>query len=41
MERAGKFQGPLVYSKEPATGPYPEPDESSVHPDILVDLYPF
>jgi hypothetical protein len=22
-------QGPLPYSKEPATGPYSEPDESS------------
>jgi hypothetical protein len=25
----------LPYSQEPATGPYPEPDESNLHPLTL------
>jgi len=28
-------KGSLLYSQEPATGLYPEPDEFSSHPDIL------
>jgi hypothetical protein len=32
MEPKGSF----LYSQEPATGPYPRPDESSPHPPILL-----
>jgi len=28
-------EGSLLCSQEPATGHYPEPDESSPHPQIL------
>lgn len=28
----------LRYSEEPATGPHPEPDESSLHPPPLISL---
>jgi hypothetical protein len=28
-------EGSLPYSREPSTGPYPEPDESSPYPNSL------
>jgi hypothetical protein len=28
-------EGSLSWSQEPATGPYPEPDESNPHPQTL------
>jgi hypothetical protein len=35
-------EGPLPYSQEPATGPYPEPDKSTPHFPILFpeDMFP-
>jgi hypothetical protein len=30
----------LTYSQEPATGPYPEPDESKSNPPILFHFDP-
>jgi hypothetical protein len=30
-----EHEGSLQYSQKPATGPNPEPDESSTHPPIL------
>jgi hypothetical protein len=30
-----ELEGALPYSQQPATGPYPEPDESSQHPLTL------
>jgi hypothetical protein len=30
-----ELEDPLAYSQEPAAGPYPEPDESSTHPQTM------
>jgi len=30
-----KCEGSLPYSQEPSTGPYPEPDETNLHPIFL------
>jgi hypothetical protein len=34
-----KSEIPWLYSQKPATGLYPEPDESSVHPAIYVQAF--
>jgi hypothetical protein len=34
-------KGILLYSQEPATGPYPEPDESSPYISTLFTCHPF
>jgi hypothetical protein len=34
-------EGSLLCSQEPATGPYPEPDESGSQSSILFLNYPF
>jgi hypothetical protein len=34
-------EGSLLFSQEPAIGPYPEPDDSNPHPQTLFLWDPF